>query len=96
MDALNTAKKQAKSKELRLHKHHMAKANVGTNDMMVSKVITANVVIGHSPVLHLPVKSILLINENLLPYSRGILSKRVEPYSTGTFFFATSQWNPVP
>ncbi|KAH6888019.1 hypothetical protein B0T10DRAFT_65563 [Thelonectria olida] len=45
MAPLRAAEKQAQSKKLRLHKHHVAKADAGTNDMVVSKIIGADTIL---------------------------------------------------
>ncbi|KFH42056.1 hypothetical protein ACRE_072360 [Hapsidospora chrysogenum ATCC 11550] len=45
MAALRAAEKQAQSKKLRLHKHHVAKAAGGDQDMIVYKVIAADTII---------------------------------------------------
>ncbi|KAI5464084.1 hypothetical protein BGZ63DRAFT_401063 [Mariannaea sp. PMI_226] len=45
MAALRAAEKQAQSKKLRLHKHHVAKADAGTNDMVVSKIVGADTIL---------------------------------------------------
>ena len=45
MAALRAAEKQAQSKKLRLHKHHVAKAEGGNQDMTVSKVISADTIL---------------------------------------------------
>ncbi|KAI9903608.1 hypothetical protein N3K66_000137 [Trichothecium roseum] len=44
MAALRAAEKQAQSKKLKLHKHHVAKADGGNQDMLVSKVISGDTV----------------------------------------------------
>ncbi|KAF7559495.1 hypothetical protein G7046_g4655 [Stylonectria norvegica] len=48
MAALRTAEKQAQSKKLRLHKHHVAKADGGNQEMTVSKIIGADTIIVRS------------------------------------------------
>ncbi|CAM1501840.1 Fc.00g038240.m01.CDS01 [Cosmosporella sp. VM-42] len=45
MAALRAAEKQAQSKKLRLHKHHVAKAEGGNHEMIVSKIIGADTII---------------------------------------------------
>ncbi|KAH7316601.1 hypothetical protein B0I35DRAFT_433503 [Stachybotrys elegans] len=45
MAALRAAEKQAQSKKLRLHKHHVAKAEGGNQDMIVSKIIGADTIL---------------------------------------------------
>lgn len=44
MAALRAAEKQAQSKKLKLHKHHVAKADGGNQDMLVSKVISGDTI----------------------------------------------------
>lgn len=45
MAALRAAEKQAQGKKLRLHRHHVAKADGGNQEMIVSKVIGADTII---------------------------------------------------
>lgn len=45
MAALRAAEKEAQSKKLRLHKHHVAKAEGGNQDMIVSKIIGADTIL---------------------------------------------------
>ncbi|KAL5587341.1 hypothetical protein FOVSG1_012477 [Fusarium oxysporum f. sp. vasinfectum] len=45
MAALRAAEKQAQSKKLRLHKHHVAKTESGNQDAIVSKVIGADTIL---------------------------------------------------
>lgn len=45
MALLRAAEKQAQSKKLRIHKHHVAKADGGNQDMTVSKIIGADSVL---------------------------------------------------
>jgi staphylococcal nuclease domain-containing protein 1 len=45
MAALRAAEKQAQGKKLRLHKHHVAKADGGNQDMIVFKIIAADTII---------------------------------------------------
>ncbi|PTB71921.1 hypothetical protein M440DRAFT_169963 [Trichoderma longibrachiatum ATCC 18648] len=44
MAPLRAAEKQAQAKKLRLHRHHVAKADAGTNEMIVTKVIGADTI----------------------------------------------------
>lgn len=48
MAPLRAAEKQAQSKKLRLHKHHVAKADGGNQDMNVSKVVGADTIMVRS------------------------------------------------
>lgn len=45
MAPLRAAEKQAQSKKLRIHKHHVAKADGGNQEMIVSKIIGADSII---------------------------------------------------
>ena len=45
MAPLRAAEKQAQAKKLRLHKNHVAKADGGNQDMIVSKVVNADTII---------------------------------------------------
>lgn len=45
MAALRAAEKQAQSKKLRIHKHHVAKADGGNQEMTVSKILGADTIV---------------------------------------------------
>jgi staphylococcal nuclease domain-containing protein 1 len=45
MAALRAAEKQAQGKKLRLHKHHVAKAEGGNQEMIVAKIIGADTIV---------------------------------------------------
>lgn len=48
MAALRAAEKQAQAKKLRLHKHHVAKAEGGNQEMTVSKIVGADTILVRS------------------------------------------------